>query len=606
MKRHRSATQKPEIRSTANPVASVRRRTGQAIPKPLDKLEVQVQKRTAELSQANKALREGAARFSAIIATQYDIATAACNFTDVMTLIAKRTQKLTRAKGAAIELIERDELVYRVGTGMASRHVGLRLAIASSLSGECMRLHETLRCDDTESDPRVNREACRKIGLRSMVVVPLYHRGGPVGVLKVLSTEPAAFSESDARALQLMAGLIGVAMSNAAEFESRQALLAERTSTVAALEARARQQNAIAQLSQRALEGLDLPALLGDAVELILQILQVEYCSVIELLSDGNGLLLRAGAGWKEGRVGQIRFSAGRESPAGFALFSNSAVVIEDFATEIRFRQPKFLLDHGVVSAATVIIHGRCKPYGVLGAYTIKRRKFTSDDIHFIQSVANVLAAVIDRRQLEEELLAISGREQQRIGQDLHDGLCQQLVGIEFRNSVLVQQLANEDAKTEATMIGELIRNATRQARLLAKGLSPVQLDAAGLMSALHELTSNASKLFDVSCRFDCPEPVLVADNTVATHLYRIVQEAISNAVKHGQAKLIIVSLTCVADQLTLRIWNNGAEFPSGATGKGGLGLRIMQYRAEMIGATLKFASATDNDATVECTFKIN
>jgi len=194
MKKHRSATHKPEMGTTATPVVTVRRRAGRALRKPPDKLEVQVQKRTAELSQANKALREDAARLSAIIATQYDIATASCNFADVMTLIAKRTQKLTHAKGAAIELIERDELVYRVGTGMASPHVGLRLAIASSLSGECMRLNETLRCDDTENDPRVNREASRKIGLRSMVVVPLYHRGGAVGVLKVLSTEPRAFS----------------------------------------------------------------------------------------------------------------------------------------------------------------------------------------------------------------------------------------------------------------------------------------------------------------------------------------------------------------------------------------------------------------------------
>ena len=189
--------------------------------------------------------------------------------------------------------------------------------------------------------------------------------------------------------------------------------------------------------------------------------------------------------------MGHVKFVASRESPAGLALSSNSPVIIEDLATEARFRKPQFLLDHEVVSAATVIIHGRSRPYGVLGAYTIKRRKFTNDDIHFIQSVANVLAAAIDRRQLEEELLAISGREQQRIGQDLHDGLCQQLVGIEFRNSVLVQQLAKEEeAKTEATMIGELIRDAIRQARLLAKGLSPVQLDAAGLMSALHELAS--------------------------------------------------------------------------------------------------------------------
>ena len=214
---------------------------------------------------------------------------------------------------------------------------------------------------------------------------------------------------------------------------------------------------------------------------------------------------------------------------------------------------------------------------------------------------------VTERKQLEQEILEISGREQRRISQDLHDGLCQQLVGIEFRNSVLVQQLAKEEeAKTEAMRIGELIRDATRQARLLAKGLSPVQLDAAGLMSALHELTSNASKLFNVSCRFECPQPVLVADNAAATHLYRIVQEAISNAVKHGQAKFIIVSLSCSADQLTLRIWNNGAEFTAGASAEGGLGLRIMQYRAEMIGATLKVSSAIDKGATVDCTFKIN
>ena len=598
---------KPEMGRTAAPDIVVRKRAAIASQKLPEQLDIRVQRRTAELSRANKALQEDTERLLAIVATQYEIATAGHNFIDVMKLIAERTQKLTGAKGAAVELIECDELVYRVGTGIASRHVGLRLAIASSLSGQCMRLNETIRCDDTESDPRVNREACRKIGLRSMVVVPLYHNGAAVGVLKVLSTRPRAFSERDARALRLVAGLIGAAMSNAAEFESRQALLAERTGTVAALETRARQQNAIARLSQRALEGRELTALLEDAVELVPQILEVEYCSVIELLLDGSALFLRAGAGWKEGYVGQTKFVAGQESPAGFALSSNSPVISEDLATETRFRIPPFLWDHGVISAAAVIIHGRCKPYGVLGAYTTKRRKFISDDVHILQSVANVLAAVIDRRQLEEELLAISGREQRRIGQDLHDGLCQQLVGIEFRNSVLVQQLAKEEeAKSEAMRIGELIRDVTRQARLLAKGLSPVQLDAAGLMSALEDLTSNASELFNVSCRFECPRPVLIGDNTVATHLYRIVQEAISNAVKHGRARSIIVSLSGYADQLSLRIWNNGAEFQVGAKAEGGLGLRIMQYRAGIIGATLNINSAVSKGTTVECTFKIH
>jgi len=574
-----------------------------ALSKSREELEARVQKHTAQFTRANEALRQDAEQLSAIIATQHDIATAGHNFMAVMTLIAERAQKLTRARGAAIELIERDELVYRVGTGAASRHVGLRLAIASSLSGKCMRLNEVLRCDDTESDPRVNREACRKIGLRSMVVVPLYHNGGPVGVLKVLSTQANAFSERDAQALQLMAGLIGAAMSNAAESESRQELLAERTSAVAALETRARQQNAIAQLSQHALEGCGLAALLEDAVAQIPRILDVEYCSVVELLPDGKDLFLRAGTGWKEGCVGHAKLVAGRESPAGFTLSSSSPVIIEDLRTETRFRKPRLLLDHGVVSAVAVIIHGRSKPYGVLGAYTIKRRKFTNDDVHFLQSVANVLAAVIDRRQLEEELLAISGREEQRIGQDLHDGVCQQLVGIEFRNSALVQQLAkDEEAKAEAMLIGELIRDATRQVRFLAKGLSPVQLDANGLMSALEELTSNASKLFNISCRFECARPVLVGDNTVATHLYRIAQEGITNAVKHGEARYIVVSLSDSVGQLKLRIWNGGAGFLASASAKSGLGLRIMQYRAEMIGATLKIVSANGKGTTVACT----
>jgi signal transduction histidine kinase len=605
MKRGKSAIDEPGTeKAYSPPVITGRRRA--ALRSSGEELEVRVQKRTAELTRANEALREDAERLSAIVATQHDIATAGHNFMAVMTLIAERTQKLTRANGAAIELIERDELVYRVGTGTAARHVGLRLAIASSLSGQCMRLNEILRCDDTEIDPRVDREACRKIGLRSMVVVPLNHNGGPVGVLKVLSTRPGAFSEPDARALQLMAGLIGAAMSNAAEFESRQALLAERTRAVAALETRARQQNAIAQLSQYALEGRDLAALLEDAVALVPRILEVEYCSVLELLPDAKDLLLRVGAGWKEGCVGNTKLYAGQKSPAGFALLSGSPVIIENLGTEKRFRKPMLLLDHGVVSAVAVIIHGRFKPYGVLGAYTIKQRKFTNDDVHFLQSIANVLAAVIDRRQLEEELLAISGREQQRIGQDLHDGLCQQLAGIEFRNSVLVQQLAKEEnATTEAMRIGELIRDTTRQARLLAQGLCPVQLDASGLMSALEELTSNASKLFNMSCRFECPRPVLIGDNTVATHLYRIVQEAITNAVKHGRARSVVVSLGGSADQLKLRVWDDGAGFLEGARAEGGLGLRIMEYRAEMIGAALKIGSANRKGTTVTCSFKL-
>ena len=382
-------------------------------------------------------------------------------------------------------------------------------------------------------------------------------------------------------------------------------LASANTNAFAALEARARQQKAVAELSQRALEGRDLDSLMGDAVSLVRQILRVEFCKVLELLPDG--LLLRAGDGWKEGYVGHATLPTGTESHGGFTLLSSSPVIVEDFQTETRFHSPSLFVEHRIRSGISVIVHGRGKPYGVLGAHTAQQRKFTADDVHFLQSVANVLAAAIERRGLEEELLNISSREQRHIGQDLHDGLCQQLIGIEFRNSVLVQQLQDVPAaRGEAAKIGESIRDVTRQARSLARGLSPVQIEANGLMAALDGLTANAAKLFCLSCSFECPRPVLVENPTVATHLYRIAQEAIGNAIKHAQAKSIVVSLKQSDGELTLAIKDNGRGFSRVSTVIEGMGLRIMEYRADMIGAVLRVDSAIGKGTTVACRFKVS
>jgi PAS domain S-box-containing protein len=375
----------------------------------------------------------------------------------------------------------------------------------------------------------------------------------------------------------------------------------------AELATRVRQHAAVAELGQRALTGGNVSVLLNDAVSVVAKTLGLDHCSALELLPSGDALALKAGVGWKPGLVGNIFVPADDGSPAGYALRCNEPLIFEDLEHEKRFKAPPVLLDHGIVSGAVVIIPGRPRPFGVFGAHSITRRAFTKDDVHFLQSVANVVATAIQRQLFEEQILEISEREQRRIGQDLHDGLCQQLTGIEFRNSVLVQQLAKQrEAKAEAGRIGELIRDVTRQARLLAKGLSPMQLECDSLMSALEELTSNASKLFSVCCRFACPQPVLVEDNTVATHLYRIAQEAITNAVRHGHAKSIVVSLSSSVDQSTLRITDNGAGFLAAARAKGGLGLRIMEYRAEMIGATFRIGSANGKGTTVACTFKLN
>ncbi len=180
--------------------------------------------------------------------------------------------------------------------------------------------------------------------------------------------------------------------------------ISDRKATERELEARTRQQEAIANLGQRALSGVDLATLLNEAVSLVAETLGVELCKVLELLPDGRGLLLRTGVGWKEGMVGRAVVDAGPRSQAGYTLVAQEPVVVEDLRTEKRFSGPDLLLDHGVVSGLSVIIMGRERPFGVLGAHTRHRRDFTPDHANFLQAIGNVLAAAIQRRRTEEAI----------------------------------------------------------------------------------------------------------------------------------------------------------------------------------------------------------
>jgi PAS domain S-box-containing protein len=213
---------------------------------------------------------------------------------------------------------------------------------------------------------------------------------------------------------------------------------------------------------------------------------------------------------------------------------------------------------------------------------------------------------ISDRKRLEKEVLQISELEQRRIGQDLHDGLCQQLAGIELMSEVLKQKLSRTSptAAAQAAKIAEVVRAAIGETRMLARGLSPVDVESNGLMSALQELASNTEQLFRVACRFECPRPVLVRDHAAATHLYRIAQEAINNAIKHGKARQIALRLTARKDQANLAVIDDGCGFVAKPKQTRGMGLRIMQYRAGMIGASLEIRPAKGRGILVSCTFK--
>ena len=160
-----------------------------------------------------------------IIKAQSDIAKLGLDLGGVMAYVAERTEQLTRAEGAVVELAEGEDMVYRAASGNVADLLGLRLARETSLSGLCVREGEILRCDDSETDPRVDREACRRAGLRSMIVTPLKHLETTVGVLKVTNSEVDAFKDEDIRTLSLMSELIAAAMFHAAKHETSELYL---------------------------------------------------------------------------------------------------------------------------------------------------------------------------------------------------------------------------------------------------------------------------------------------------------------------------------------------------------------------------------------------
>jgi signal transduction histidine kinase len=206
-----------------------------------------------------------------------------------------------------------------------------------------------------------------------------------------------------------------------------------------------------------------------------------------------------------------------------------------------------------------------------------------------------------ERMRLEEEILSISEREQQRIGHDLHDSLCQHLTGVALAGQVLSEQLAAKalpETKAMNHIVG-MVEGAIDLTRTLARGLHPFDLKGEGFTDALRELAATITDGFKTPCTFECDQPVEIAEPGVATHLYRITQEAITNAVKHSNAKSIVVRLESGNDGLTLTISDDGVGMPPKIPS--GMGLRTMAYRASVIGASFKVERQLARGTRVTC-----
>jgi PAS domain S-box-containing protein len=219
--------------------------------------------------------------------------------------------------------------------------------------------------------------------------------------------------------------------------------------------------------------------------------------------------------------------------------------------------------------------------------------------------VSSAIRDITERKHLEKTILEISAREQRRIGQDLHDGLGQHLTGIAFMSKVQEQRLMEKDLPeaADAGKIVNLVNEAIHKTRELARGLLPVVSDAQGLMSALRQWAGEVEDLFAVSCRFQCFTPVLIHDDTVATHLYYIAREAVNNAIKHGHARQILIRLAADQQQGTLAIQDDGYGIGKIAPGNKGMGLHLMNYRARMVGGSLEVQRVPTGGTMVMCMF---
>ena len=298
------------------------------------------------------------------------------------------------------------------------------------------------------------------------------------------------------------------------------------------------------------------------------------------------------------------RLLARGEGIPGMVWHRNKPVWIKDLAQETHLLRQTPAIRLGVRTAFAFPIRLNKEVLGVIAIFSKEMRGPDKHLLQMLKDITSQVGQVMGRRRVERQLLEVSEREQQRIGQDLHDGLCQQLAGVAYLADNLQTRLASKSSHeaTAAARIHTLLQETIVQARQLARGLNPVRLEAMGLMAALHELASNIESLFSISCRFDCYHRVLFHNHENAVHLYRIAQEAIHNAIRHGKATQIVVALARKDDKLILSVRDNGRGISQQSPRGDGRGFENMRYRARTIGAQLQWDPRSGGGTIVACT----
>jgi signal transduction histidine kinase len=336
---------------------------------------------------------------------------------------------------------------------------------------------------------------------------------------------------------------------------------------------------------------------------------------VMEAQSDGDVLKMRAGAGpWKEGAVGSATVSSVSGFMGFYAMRAMEPVVVSDLASETRFVPCPLLLDHDIVSGVSVPIQGRDAVYGILGAHSHNRRDYSRDHLHFLESIAHVLAAAIERERAEkelrcqrEQLRALSRKlieaqeaERRAIARELHDDFGQVLTAIRFDLLKYGRDLSESV---------QLVDQAIGRMRGLAHALRPSILDDLGLPAALRWYVPREAKRAGLEPRLEVADlPRLPA--VLETTCFRLVQEALTNIARHAQARQVQVELATRDRSLLLTVRDDGKGFDARAAQRRAArgdsqGLVGMKERVALAGGELKIDSAPGRGTSVRALFPL-
>ena len=285
---------------------------------------------------------------------------------------------------------------------------------------------------------------------------------------------------------------------------------------------------------------------------------------------------------------------ASTRTSIGFSVLPTTVSLYADLVTagpEVPDSLPYWnaVLRLGVLLVAVWLVTSLRKLNGTLEARVRDRTARLEDEVR-------------ERLKLERRILDARESEQARIGQDLHDGLCQQLVATAFSAGLLQRNLEEKSVPeaAEAARIAKSIDQSIGQARDIAKGLHPVPLEEEGLETALRDLARSTSKLTGIRCTAEVSGKPSHVDKAAAIHLFRIAQEALNNAVKHAAASVITIRFATRGDGFELTVEDDGRGLDGGNRG-GGMGLHIMDCRARAIGAELDISSGKDRGTRVRC-----